>query len=355
MKLTEHIDRVVRRSRAFYQNTEPGHYLINAEIPADAPPIPPLYEFDLDRQLADWLDSNLAAARPAWQAKEGLDDDAIPAISPFFGIAEHSAWLGQEVHLQETTCLPLPILHEPADLKKLRCSEDDRWFRFMKTSYDHLRQRKDGTFVVSMRGTMAPMDVANAVRGDALFTDFLLQPEFCHDLMDFLVNAIRWYYAHLWLWADDVAGGRVFRHGGPWLPAGTLGHLANDTAMLCSPKVYKEFGFPYECRLVEGYRAVLYHVHNERLHYVPHLAELPGLALLEVTDDPRTPPCIEDLPRILAATGSANLLLRATSDQVRQHLDELGERNAFLQVSCRDRADAQDTVAFVRDRSKPLC
>jgi hypothetical protein len=354
MKLAEQIDCVVNRSRAFYRRTEPGHYLINAEIPAEAPPIPPLDEFDLDRQLAEWLDYNLAAARPTWRVKEGLDDDAIPAICPFFGIAEHSAWLGLEVRLQETTCLPLPVIDEPADLQKLRCSERDRWFGIMQSSYEHLRRRKDGTFVLSMRGTMTPMDMANAVRGDALFTDLLLQPDFCHELMRFLVEAIRWYFAHLWSWSDDVGGGRVFSHYGPWMPAGTIGHLANDTAMLCSPRVYEEFGFPYESRLVEGYEAVLYHVHNEKLHYVPRLATLPRLALLEVTDDPKTPPCIEDLPRILDATGSANLMLHATSDQVRQHLDELRDRNVYLVVSCQDRADAEEIVAFTRDRSKPL-
>lgn len=352
--LTEKIDRVASRSRAFYRHPEPGHYLVNVEIPVEAPPIPPLLEFDLDHQLAEWLDYNLAAARPAWQVKEGLDDDAIPAFCPFFGIAEHSAWLGLEVRLQETTCLPVPIVDDPSDMQKLRCSENDRWFGIMKSSYDHLRGRKDGTFVLSMRGTMTPMDVANAVRGDGLFTDFLLQPDFCHELMGYLVGAIQWYYGHLWTWADDVAGGRVFSHGDPWMPAGTIGHLANDTAMLCSPRVYAEFGFPYESQLVAGYQAVLYHVHNERLHFVPRLAELPHLALLEVTDDPRSVHCIEDLPRILGATGSANLMLRATSDQVRQHIDELGERNVFLLVSCQDRADAEEILAFTRDRSKPL-
>jgi hypothetical protein len=355
MELTAHIQRVVQRSRAFYRQTEPGHYLVHAEVPAEAPPIPPLHEFDLDRQLADWLDSNLAAARPGWRAKEGLDDDAIPAFCPFFGIAEHSAWLGLEVRLQDTTCLPLPLIHEPTDLDRLRCSEDDRWFRIMRSSYDYLRQRQDGTFVLSMRGTMTPMDVANAVRGDALFTDFLLQPEFCHELLSRLVSALRWYFPHQWSWADDIAGGRVFSHGDPWLPAGTIGHLANDTAMLCSPQVYEEFGLPYESQLVAGYQAVLYHVHNEKLHYVPRLAQLPQLALLEVTDDPRTTPCIEDLPRVFGATGSANLMLRATSDQIRQHIDELGERNVFLLVSCQDGADSEDIIAFIRDRSKPLC
>jgi hypothetical protein len=354
MDLTEKIGRVVQRTRAFYSKSEPGHFLINIEIPTEAPPIPPLYEFDLDRQLRDWLDANLTAARPAWWGKKGLDDDAIPAHCPFFGIAEHSAWLGMEVRLQEDTCLPLPLLREPSDIDKLRWSEKHRWFDLMRRSYEHLRTLQDGTFVLSVRGAMTPMDLANAVRGDEILTDLLLRPEFCHRLMAILVKAIQWYYKHLISWTDCLGGGHVFRHGGGWMPAGTLGHLANDLAMLCSPEIYEAFGFPYEAQLTHGYKAVLYHVHNERLHYVPRLAQLPRLAMLEVSDDPKTTPCIEDLPRILDATGNANLMLRASSAQIRTHLDELHERNVYLLVTCQDRADAQDIIAFVRNRSKPL-
>ena len=88
MHLDEHLDRIVKRSTSFYNATEPGHFLINARVPAKTPPIPPLYDFNLDTQLTEWLDYLLAASRPLWQAKQGLDDDAIPAICPRFGIVE---------------------------------------------------------------------------------------------------------------------------------------------------------------------------------------------------------------------------------------------------------------------------
>ncbi len=114
--LSEHVGRVVARRRAFYAARTPGHFLVNVHVPVETPAIPPLHVFDLDHQLTAWLDHNLAAARPIWEAKAGLDDDTLPAICPRFGIAEHSAWLGAEVHLQETTCLPVPVLATPADL-----------------------------------------------------------------------------------------------------------------------------------------------------------------------------------------------------------------------------------------------
>jgi len=358
MMLSQHAAQVVERCRAFYAAREPGHFLINAQVPADSPPIPPLYEFDLDRQLVEWLDYILEAARPAWRAKEELDDDAIPSICPRFGIAEHTAWLGTDVRLQETTCLPVPLLTSPDDLGRLQLSTETRWYRYMRDGYDYLRSRQDGTFLLSVRGTMSPMDIGNAVRGDALFSDFITDPEATHRLMAFLTSAMRWYYDQLLGWADEIAGGNVFMYHSSWMGARTIGHMTNDAAMLCSPRTYETYGLPYESQLTESYAGALYHVHNQKLHFAPKVVQLPNLKLLEVTNDPKTPPALEDLPRVLAATGgatgSANLMLYGTSDQVRAHIDELKSRNILLSAACQDRADADDIVAFVRAHSKTL-
>ena len=353
MILADHIERVVRRSRAFYAARRPGRLLVNVKFPVEAPAVPPLSRFDLDRQLGEWLDLNLAADRPLWAAKEGLDDDALPAACPYFGIAEHSAWLGQEVLFQDNTCLSVPLVRSPEDLDRLALSENTRWFRYMKEGYAHLRSRQDGTFLLAVRGTMAPMDLANAVRGDEFFADVLAAPEFAHRLLTFLTRALRWYYPQLVSWADPVADGNVFM-GGNWVGPACIGHLSNDAAMLCGPEIYETFGFPYERRQVAGYRRVVYHVHNEKLHFVPRVAGLPGMARLDVAADPKTVPPIEDLPRIQAATGSANLRFSTTSDRLRAHVGELTDRNFFVDVRCRDRQDAADIIRLVRDRSRPL-
>ncbi|MCI0496519.1 hypothetical protein L0Z72_16065 [candidate division KSB1 bacterium] len=351
MNLSEKIENVLTRSRAFYAAAQPGHFLINTIIPVQTPEIPPLDEFDLDRQLTEWLDFKLAAARPMWQAKVNLDDDTIPSICPQFGIAEHSAWLGMEVLLQKDTCLSIPSIKSPEDLDRLQISETAKWFQYMKKGYDYLRSKKDDSFVLSMRGTMAPMDLANALRGDELFMDFILQPDFVHRLMKFLVDAIDWYYRHLQKWADDIDGGSVQYIGSGWLDKKIIGHLSNDAALLCSPEIYNEFAFPYEAGLVQKFAGVFYHVHNEKMHFVPKLTQLPGLKLLEVSNDPKTISTLEDLDRIFAATGSVNLMLHGTSDQVRSNIEQLKERNIFLQVTCQDQKDAEDVIALVRTNS----
>jgi hypothetical protein len=343
---------VIKRAQQFYQARAPGFFLINTNFPVATPDIPPLNEFELDSQLGEWLDYSLTNAQIFWDAKQNINDDSIPSICPRFGIAEHSAWLGMEVILQQDTCLSVPLLESPEDLNKLVLSEQNKWFQYMKKGYDYLRSKQDGTFVLSHRGTMSPMDIANAIRGDEIFLDFILNPEFAHRLMNFLVKAIDWYYGFICSWADKVHEGHVFFFGNIWMGQNSMGHLSNDLAMLCSKEIYKEFGFPYESQLTKKFQSILYHVHNEKMHYFQKLIKLPGLALLEVSNDPNIPETLENLQSIFAQTDEINLMLSGSSDQVRNHIDELKERNVWLQVKCVDKLDAEDIVKFVRDRSK---
>ena len=343
---------MIKRAKKFYMAKSPGFFLINTSFPVATPDIPPLNEFDLDSQLGDWLDYSLTNSRIFWNAKQNIDDDSIPSICPRFGIAEHSAWLGTDVILQQDTCLSVPLLESPEDLNKLVFSEQNKWFQYMKKGYDYLRSKQDGTFILSHRGTMSPMDIANAIRGDEIFLDFMLDSEFAHRLMDFLVEAIEWYYRHLCCWADKVEGGYVFFFGNVWMEQNSLGHISNDLAMLCSKKIYEGFGFPYEKQFTKKFQSTLYHVHNEKMHYIPELVKLPGLALLEVSNDPNVIETLENLPAIFAQTDEINLMLSGSSDQVRDHIDELKERNVWLQVKCVDKLDAEDIVKFVRDKSK---
>ena len=354
MNVSERIDPVVGRCKSFLAATEPGHFLVRVTFPADAPPIPPIYSFDFDRQLEEYLDCLLANQRPGWAAKDGIDDDSIPSTCPRFGIAEHSAWAGTKVHLQENTSLPEPIIRDWADLDSLRLSEAAPWFQYMKKGYDYLRSRKDGTFLLSVRGTEMPMDLANALRGDDIFMDFLADKEPAHRLLAWCVTGLRWYYNHLLSWADEIDGGQLLFYTSSWLGPRPLGHVSNDAAMLCSREVYEEFGYPYEVQLMEGFGRLFYHVHTEKMHFLPKAATLPRLTFMEMTPDPKSPDPIEDLPNIFAHTGQAALVLYGNPAQLARAIEPLKQRNAFLTIRCKDRAEAIEVVRFVRKHSKPL-
>lgn len=354
MKLNERIEKVANRSRAFYQAEDPGHLMVRLNVPAELPEIPPYYSFDLQREYPAFLDAHLAVMRCNWEAKAGIDDDTIPNFYPRFGIAEHSAWLGAEVTLQEDTSLPIPLIKSPEDIEKVTVSEENPWFQLMKKSYEYIQSIKDDTFVVGVRGTMCPMDIVNALRGDELFFDVVLNPELVHKMMRIVTDAVPWYYNHLCKWSDKVAGGYVYMFMDNWMGPNYIAHLSNDAAFLCSPETYDEFAFPYEKEILEQYDGTLYHVHNEKMQFVPKVATLPNVSIIEVSTDPNTVTPIDDLPNILAKTGTSNLLLHGTSDQVRNRIGELTDRNFFLNVNCQDKQDAEDIVKLIRATSKPL-
>jgi hypothetical protein len=354
MTLDGRIEAVTGRSRAFFNARTPGHFLVHAYVPFKEPAFRPLNGFDLECDLEGWLDYQLEIARCRWRAKEGLDDDHLPSLCPVFGMAEYSAWMGMDVHLQETTCLPDPFVRGPADLDRITFSEGHRWFRYLQRGYAHLKGRQDGTFLLSFSGMTGPMDMANAARGNDFFMDVLTEPDFVHRLMRCMTDASRWFHPRLLAWCDRVDGGYIYQFGGFWLPTSRPGHLTNDPAMMCSADVYDEFAFPYEKELAEYYDGSLYHVHNENMQYVPSVVRLPGLRVLQLSNDPKTTPVIEDLPRIYAMTGDLPLMMHATSAQVYRHIDLLKECNVCLRILCRDRQDADEAVRFVRAHSKPL-
>jgi hypothetical protein len=350
----EHIQAIIDRSKAFYSAIEPGHFLIQTRFPHDRPDMPDLTEFDLEHDLERWLDHQLACCRVSWAAKTGVDDDTMPCVCPRFGIAEHTAWLGAEVRFQRDTCLPVPIIHNKEDLRRLQLSEQTKWFQIMRRGYAYLKSKLTPEFVLSVRGGMSPMEMANALRGDDLFMDFYDDPEFAHEMMRFFTKAELWYYERLRSWVEPIQGGYASFLADFWFPAG-LAYLTNDAALLCNAEIYREFALPYEREICSKFPHTLYHVHNEKMHFVPMVATLPGLRLLQISWDPKTTPQMEDLNRLFSVTGNVPLMLHSlSSDQVRDHITELSQRNVFLLVDCADVQDAQDILAFVRSRSKPL-
>ena len=124
--------------------------------------------------------------------------------------------------------------------------------------------------------------------------------------------------------------------------------------MLCSEKIYTDFGYPYEKLITQQYQHVIYHIHNEKMHYVPELLKLPNLSLVELTDDPKTIPCIKRIPEILEMTGTKALMIHATSDQIRNHMNDLKKANVYIDAKCCDKADAEDVIKLIRANSKKL-
>ena len=347
------IQDVVRRSRAFYQAAAPGHFLLAIYLPHEWTPIPDFTSVGWDdpRELHRVLDAQLENHRALWRVREGLDDDTLPCIAPRFGYAEHTAWLGMRIRWQKDTSLGEPFLTSEKQIDALDLQEDSFGYRLMRDSYAYLRGKQQGDFFLAVRGNASPMELANAVRGDEIFSDFIEEPEFCHRLIRRLASIYPKYLNRLRSWADEIDGGHLFWQHHGWIGPNAMGHFSNDAAMLCGPDIYAEFGFPYEEEMMAQWDHALFHIHTAQMHYVPQLAKLSRLRLLQVTEDPGTGTNFAAINRILAQTGKANLLITTNSKELREKLDTVRDRNAFFVATCENREDAEDLIAWIRDQS----
>lgn len=352
--LASRIGKVVPRARRFFNAQEPGHFLVYVDVPREWPPIPKLTEVNVETPegLALYLDAQLESEKCGIRAKEGLDDDTIPSAAPYFGYSEHTAWTGSKVRWQENTSLGDPIISEPNQVDSLDVQEQSESFRRMKASYAYLRSKQDGTFLLAMRGCTSPMELANAVRGDEIFSDFIEDPEFVHRLLKRILQIYPRYLNVLRSYADEIEGGHVFGITRGWMGPNGMGHFSNDAAMLCGLDVYREFGLPYDQALTSHWDHVIYHVHTQNMHYLPELTKLSRLRLLQLQQDPGIGSNFEILDRILELTGSAGLYLNGSSDEVRKNIDRLHGRNVLFRTACESREDAEDLIALVRDRSR---
>ena len=101
----------------------------------------------------------------------------VPSLSPVLGIGDYSAFVAGDIAFQPDTSWSKPVLDRVDGYKDLPALGTAPWYgRFLRIC-EKLLQRFAGTEIPFMRGFFSPLDLANALRGDAIYLDFYDDPE----------------------------------------------------------------------------------------------------------------------------------------------------------------------------------
>ena len=90
------------------EKLRPDGVLQSRMVAADEMCIRDSYNFPKD--MRRYLDDRAARLLHAMALRDGLADDTLPALAPWYGIAEHSAFLGGKVTFGEDTSWQDPVL-----------------------------------------------------------------------------------------------------------------------------------------------------------------------------------------------------------------------------------------------------
>ena len=149
----------------------------------------------------------------------------------------------------------------------------------------YLSEKSEGRFLVSAYPNPSPLDVANLLRGNAIFTDVYEEPEQFRHLLDCCLAGAITNMRRI-AQATSNPGGGTFAFN-RWIPQGAL--LLEDAADLISPKLYRDIGMPYTQRMIDDAGGAYLHHHSLGRHQYANMAQLRGLYVEQISSDPAPP------------------------------------------------------------------
>jgi hypothetical protein len=347
----------IERYKTFFSDTGPGQILAT---------ICP-YTFDLDysqwglieRPLNSWnfvddtndyIEYRVKKLRCFLEYTKELDNDYIPEISASLGIGLNSAYLsGADIIVGEDTSWIHPVINDWEDMQKLETSKENKWVKVITQMSKRILELSDGDYIPSTFTHFAPIDMANALRGNQLFYDFYDDPEKVHELMSISTDAIIWLEKELRKYTGQVMGGTAV--AGMWIPGGAP-FLSEDNADLCSPEIYREFAFQYTQKAIDSMGGAYIHHHAKGYHVHSDFARLRGLKMLEISWDPNCPRPIDRLEEVYELNNGLPLMTRCTAKDVYENIDALLRGRIVLMLDVNSLDEGKEVMKFIRKHSK---
>lgn len=347
----------IERYRAFYADDSPGQILVNialwdmeidySRFGLDSRP---LNAWDFEAEAEAFAEQRVRHVRADAELSRWVGDDWVPFVTPGIGIALNSIYYsGAPMIPGEATTWVHPVIHSWDDLGRLKADPQNPWCQVIQRISRRYVEMNEGDYAVQSYAHFAPMDMANALRGNTLFTDFYDAPEQVHALMGCCVQAIVWLEEEQRRIVPDVMGGTAI--WGTWVPGHAL-FMSEDATDLCSAGIYTEFGRPYTEQVAHSVGSCWIHHHARGLHVHREIARVWGLQQVEISLDPNCERPIDHLPELFEWNDGLPLMTRCFPQDVYSKIDEMKQGRLVLMLSASSLEEAREAVAFVRRHAR---
>lgn len=334
----------ISKTRAFYETRAVGCALLKVKEIATLPPAPIfLTDYHFPEDMHRYLDVRAMRYITRMEHRGELMDDTVPAEGPWYGIAEHTAFLGGQVDYEKDTSWHHAMLKAPGEIGKLAMDEENPVFKMVNGGIAYMREKYGEYFLPMVRGASGPLEMANTLRGNDFFYDFYEEPEELKVLLDYCADALIWNYEKQIEAAGNVFGGVVTGFG-EWLPGRGLGHVSEDTTTMISVELFEEFGRPRTERVYRQFDKVFLHMHALSERCLASAASMPNICLMELSSDPNTDRAVEVFKRNRECLSNVIPVLRLTREEILTNMDLLKEQKTVVWYDALSMEDAKDMV-----------
>lgn len=354
MKFRLDIDEVMERTKEFYKSSGSGSALLMVDKieTLKLPPVKPLNEWGFPgvEHRNAYLDACIEKFEAFCKARIniGLNDDLIPTMAPFYGVAEFDGFMPGEIIVTEDTTWHMPYLHDIDDMNRLKLTKDEPWYDMLIGGLEYLADRAEGRYAVRQRGYFSPLDLARSMRDSEILMDYYDYPEKLKTLLEFCVEASKWWVDRQQEVAGRFYGGSLVGFG-IWMDGNSIGHMSEDASVQCSSRTYEEFGLPYTVEMTKGYDGSFIHTHPAGSHNFESICKVPNLKIIDIYNDPNYPRGIEMYKKFAGTAFKGKIVhIYPNREEITQNLDFLKTVKTIIRYEAVSEEDALDMAALIR-------
>ncbi len=338
---------IAERTRNFYDGNG-GRALIHIKSCASLslPALPPLNHWSFPSDMERYLDMRAERDYLFARFHETIDDDFIPSTAPWYGIAEHTAFLGGKVDFTKTTTFQHPICERLEDFRGLKLDRENPWLRLVVDGIRYMRERWGEFIPVRMRGADGPSDVANAIRGSELFYDVYDDPEALKEMMAFCAKAVRFTLDLQRKEATAIGDGCITGFG-LWMPGNCMGQLSEDVSTMLSVDAYEEHFLPALRACIQDCDGAMLHVHSLGHRMIPSFAELERIKLIEISSDPNAERAVDLFRRYHDVLKEKIVIIEPTYEELTDMGDLLSSSRTIVWYEAKDEQDVKRALSAV--------
>jgi len=342
-------EELAKRWQRFYDTPGKGFALIQMKSIGgiELPKMKPLNQWSFPDEMEPYLDARMEREKVYWQSRAHIEDDMFCTVSPWYGIAEHTAFLGGKVDFSPDTSYNHPMLEDWSDFDKLKLDPQNPWLRMVVDGIAYLRKQWGDLFYTRLRGADGPSDIANIVRGNDLFMDFYDYPEEIHKLMDFCADAAKFTLELQKEQVDRIGNGFVSGFD-IWLPGNSIGQISEDASCMVSPEIYEEFFLPALKKLCKGYDYVMIHTHSLGKRILPYFVKVPEIKVLEISSDPNSDRAVKVFREYEEVLKDVITIVQPTRAELEDNMDLFERNKTIIWYSAENLKDAEEVTAIVR-------
>ena len=296
---------------------------------------------DIDLSCGDVVNKN----RRAVDFFKNTPDQRIPRVNVNFGPVFPATIAGAKMEWDKDTSWAESDASSMDDVITPSLNpEHPLWLKY-KEFFQALVAANFAETMLSPEGLLGPFDILAALTGsEILCMECLMNPEKVANLAKAATDFwIEFYDLNFGLLPEADGVATLF---GMYCPGKGL-LWSEDFIALCGPDIYRDLVLPCDLRVVEHTDTQYIHVHSGGIKCLEHILKIPGLAGVEISNDPNGPSLEEILEWAQEAYSNGKSVMlsnwerNSTKKEVELILSRIDPSKTIVTLDAKNRAEAE--------------